>query len=270
MTRFAVTALLCAGLLTGCKPDAAVQQSQVIGKGTRTPDQPAAPEGASTAPAYTGPSGKVSGTVSFTGKVPAKVLIDTSMDPACSIHAAAPVYSEQYAVTAGKLANIFIYVKTGPPAALQAGPITSQPVVLDQQNCQYLPHVVAVMAGSYVEFRNSDLTMHNIHTMPTTVGNQPIDVSQGPKGAPVTKQFLKPETMIPVRCNNHPWMNAFINVSATPYFAVTDAAGHFTLAGLPAGDYTLGAVHEKLGEKELHVTITANGTAKADTAFTMN
>jgi hypothetical protein len=75
--------------------------------------------------------------------------------------------------------------------------------------------------------------------------------------------------MIPVRCNNHPWMNAFINVSSTPFFAVSDANGHFDLHGLPPGVYTLGAVHEKMGEKTMQVTIPSHGTAKADFSFAM-
>ena len=262
MRRLCCATLLCAttALLNGCKPDAAVQKGQVIGDGVK----PAAAPAAVSAPAG---SGVVSGTVAFVGKPPAKVKIDTSMDPACSMSAPGDVYSEQYAVTNGKLGGVFVYVKSGPATAMQAGPVTSQPVVLDQKGCQYVPHVIAVMQGGSVEFHNSDLTMHNIHTMPTQVGNETIDVSQGPKGAPVTKQFAKPELMMPVRCNNHPWMNAFINVSQTPYFAVTDAAGHYSIAGLPAGDYTLGMVHEKLGEKDVQVSVPATGAAKADGSF---
>ena len=142
-------------------------------------------------------------------------------------------------------------------------------MVLDQKNCQYVPHVIGVVAGGHVEFRNSDPTMHNIHTMPTVVGNETVDISQGPRGAPQTKQFRKPELMIPVRCNNHPWMNAFINVAPTPFFAVSDANGRFTITGLPPGDYVLGAVHEKMGEKTINLTVPPRGTARAEFAFSM-
>jgi plastocyanin len=149
---------------------------------------------------------------------------------------------------------------------MQSGVIAA-PVTLDQKGCQYIPHVIGVVQGGSVAFLNSDVTMHNIHTKPTVVGNQTIDISQGPRGTPVTKQFMKPELMMPVRCNNHPWMNAFINVAPTPFFAVSDAQGHFTITGLPAGNYVLGAVHEKLGEKDIPVTVPATGEAKANFTF---
>ena len=260
--RLAVTTL-CAALLFGCKADSATHTAESVDKAAvpsdANPGQPRAsvPVGQST----------VSGSVGFTGKAPAKILIDTTMDPACSMGAAkGPVYTEQYVVNDGHLANVFVYVKSGPPAAMQSG-VVAGPVVLDQKGCQYVPHVIGVVQGGSVQFLNSDITMHNIHTMPATVGNEPIDISQGPRGQPVVKQFKKPELMMPVRCNNHPWMNAFINVAPTPFFAVTDAQGHFSIAGLPAGNYVFGAVHEKLGEKDVPVTVPATGTAKADFTF---
>jgi plastocyanin len=251
------------GILTGCKPSPAVKQAQVIENGTKDQEQAERPQSALLDKATLG---VVSGTVRFAGKPPARVKIDMSMDPVCSM-TGGDNYSEQYVVRDGKLANVYVYVKSGPAAAMGAVEPSPAPVVLDQVGCRYVPHVIAVVQGGSVEFRNSDGTMHNIHTMPTTVGNEPIDISQGAKGAPASKQFAKPEVMMPVRCNNHPWMNAFINISATPFFAVTDADGHFSIPGLPAGTYTLAAMHEKMGEQDMTVTVEPKGTAKADFSF---
>jgi plastocyanin len=195
------------------------------------------------------------------------VKIDMSMDPVCSI-TAGDNFAEQYVAHDGKLANVYVYIKSGPPAAMSATAPIPSPVVMDQVGCKYVPHVIALLRGGSVEFRNSDGTMHNIHTMPTA-GNQAIDISQGPKGTPQIKQFNQPEEMMAVRCNNHPWMNAFINVSATPFYAVTGTDGHFSIGGLPAGTYTLTAVHEKMGEQTMAVTIEPKGTAKADFNFSV-
>ena len=264
-TRISFATAMCFAL-TACKPDAALKKSEAFGKGTNPgATAPPASDSRPAADAPAGPTGSVAGTILFSGKAPAPVLIDTSMDPACNL-SGGKVYSEQYSVSSGKLANVFVYVKQGPAAAMQVAPLMP-PTVLDQKNCQYTPHVIGVFQGGVVEFRNDDPTMHNIHTMPTAVGNETIDISQGPKGAPVTKHFTNAEMMMPVRCNNHPWMNAFINVSPTPWFAVTDKNGRFDLKGLPPGEYTLGAVHEKLGEKTIQVTVAANAIAKPELSY---
>jgi plastocyanin len=210
--------------------------------------------------------GTVTGTIHLLGRPPVPVKIDMSMDPVCSM-TGGDNFAEQYAVHDGGLGNVYVYIKSGPPAAMSAAAPIPATVVMDQVGCKYVPHVIAVMRGGSVEFRNSDSTMHNIHTMPAAAGDHPMDISQGPKGAPQGKQFNQPEIMLPVRCNNHPWMNAFINVSATPFFAVTDAEGHFDISRLPAGTYTLGAVHEKLGEQTTTVTVEPKKTATADLSF---
>ena len=246
-------------LLAGCKPDAAVKKGEVVDS-----VRPAAV----TQPIDPATTGSVTGAVRFTGKAPARVKIDMTMDPVCEMKAG-DNYSEQYVAKDGKLANVFVYVKSGPPAAMGVGAVSTTPSVLDQKGCRYTPHVIGVMLGDTVEFRNSDPTMHNIHTMPVVAGNDVMDVSQGPNGAPQRRTFPKAELMLPVRCNNHPWMSAFINVSATPFFAVTGEDGKFDLKGLPAGTYTLGAVHEKLGEQTMELTVKPQEAGKADFVFAM-
>ncbi len=244
--------------LVGCKPSDAVKQGAVLGKGFKPASTPLDPA----------TLGTVSGTVHFAGKPPARIRIDMSQDPACSL-APGDNYSEQYVVHEGKLANVYVTIKSGPAVALTVPSISTAPVVIDQVGCRYTPHVVALMRGGSVEFRNSDATMHNIHTMPVLVGEKEADVSQGPKGAPQWVRFKDPEVMVPVRCNNHPWMNAFINVADTPFFAVTDTGGHFEIKGLPAGTYVISVVHEKLGEQTMQVTVKPMATQKADFTYAM-
>jgi plastocyanin len=171
---------------------------------------------------------------------------------------------EQYVVSGGKLANVYVYIKAGATPSTVSGSAT--PVVLDQKGCKYTPHVIAVQQGGTVLFKNSDPTMHNVHIIGPD--NSALDISQAPIGQPQSQQFSSPQVMLPVRCNNHPWMNAFINVAPTPYFAVTGKDGSFTLQGLPPGNYTLAAVHEKLGEQDINITVKAKSTAKADFTFT--
>lgn len=211
-------------------------------------------------------NGAISGTILFTGPVHT-ATIDTSMDPACSSGGKSQLATEQFVVKDHRLANVFVYVKSGPPAAMRDNGRSAQAVVIDQKDCQFRPHVVAVAAGGHVEFRNSDGTMHNVHINPNEIDNESIDVSQGPHGAPQRKQFLKPEVMIPVRCNVHPWMNAFVNVSGTRFFDISDADGHFELRGMPPGDYVIAAVHEKLGEKTMNVTVASRTTSTAQFTF---
>lgn len=265
MRVWAGLAIVGVVLITGCKgaaPPAAAKEA-AAGKAIEM--------AVKTAPLDPATLGDVSGVVRFAGKAPEPVRIDTSMDPACGIAPGAQqdAFSEQYAVKNERLANVYIYVKNGPAAAMTTGISGQAPVVLDQKGCVYTPHVIAVQVGGQVEFRNDDPTMHNVHTMPTSEGNAAIDISQGPRGKPQVKVFKQPEVMMPVRCNNHPWMNAFINVSQTPWFAVTGADGKFDLKGLPAGEYTLAAVQEKMGEQTLPVKVAAKGEARADFTFAL-
>jgi plastocyanin len=259
MFGWMVATLLTVALtgLAGCKPSEAIKQGAVLGNGSKPANQPLDPA----------TLGAASGTVHFEGKPPERIKIDMSQDPACAL-SADDNYTEQYVVHESKLANVYIYVKSGPPMIAAKAVSRNDAVVMDQKGCRYTPHVIAIRRGGWVEFRNSDSTMHNIHTLPAGDAKQ-VDISEAPKGDPQTVQFNQPEIMMPVRCNNHPWMNAFINVADTPFFAVTDKDGHFNIEGLPAGTYVLGAVHEKMGEQTITITVNPHETSKADFSFAL-
>lgn len=210
-------------------------------------------------------SGTISGTIHFTGKPPQRIAIDMGQDPVCSL---APAnLTEQFVTENGGLENVFVYVKVGLGSKAYAPP--SSPVVMDQKGCRFVPHVVGVMAGQPIQFTNSDATMHNVHMIPTISTNQSVDVSQPPNGSPETRTLSTPELMIPVRCNNHPWMEGFINVVSNPFYAVSGEDGHFTIKGVPPGSYTIVSDHQVLGQKTTEVTVSAGKTSIIDISYEM-
>ncbi len=251
---------LLALALAGCNKHAGTTPS-ADGSGNATTTQSA---NAQIDPAT---AGSVSGTIRFSGHAPTPIVIDMAQDPACSEATKTPNTTQQFVVHDGRLANVFIYVKDGLGNRIYMP--TKTPAVLDQKGCRYIPHVIGAMVGQPVEFRNSDPTMHNIHIVPP--GNQDssgFDISQGPMAGTQQHVFRNVGSMIPIRCNNHPWMEAFLNVVKNPFFAVSDAEGTFEVRGLPLGTYTLVAVHEKLGTQTQQVSVQSHNTSIANFTFT--
>jgi plastocyanin len=273
MTPFgsALRGVLLATLLVsaaGCKQQAGQPGAPSYGSEHQPLPQPA--EVVAPAPAPTSTTGSIAGVVRFEGGAPPPIRIDTSMDAGCSQPGAPPVMTEQYVVHSGKLANAFITISAGPLAHDNPNPGQSAPVVLDQRHCRFVPHVIAVAEGAPVEFVNSDPTMHNVHTVTATGtedNNTPVDVSMPADGRPVFAKFAHPGK-IEVRCNNHPWMQAFIYVSPSRVFAVSDAQGRFVLNGLPPGAYVLSADHEKFDARTMQVVVKAGQTTNAEFTFT--
>jgi plastocyanin len=201
----------------------------------------------------------VNGTVKFDGTAPKPAKIDMSQDPGCK----GTNQAESIIVSGGDLANVFVYVKDG--LGNRTFELPKDPVVLDQKGCQYHPHVLGVMAGQTVQIKNDDPTTHNIH--PTPKDNREWNESQPPSSPALEKNFTREEIMLPVKCNQHPWMKMYVNVVKSPFFAVTDKSGKYEIKGLPPGDYTLAFVHEKLGEQDQKVTVAPKETKTVDTNF---
>ena len=224
--------------------------------------------------AYTskGNEGSVTGAIAYTGTPPAPKKIDTSADPACGSKNP-NLSTEDNVVTNGKLANVFVYIKDGSTAdgkkiAEFTFATPSTPVVLDQNGCHYRPHVLGAMVNQDIQITNSDPTTHNIHFTPK---NNPDWNQSQPNGAPpLMHKLTRSEVLVPVKCNQHPWMKAYIGVMKHPFFAVSAEDGSYTIKGVPPGTYTVVAWHEGGAtgtEKPMTVTVPASGTAKADFSF---
>jgi plastocyanin len=243
--------LLGLWLLAGCSKKETTNEEQTTSPSTEV--KPAA------TPIDPATAASVSGTVTLTGAAPKGQKIDMSQDAACKGNNTA----ETIVADGGKLANVFVYVKEG--LGDRSFDVPKVSVAIDQKGCQYHPHVLGVMTGQTIEIRNDDDTTHNIH--PTPKDNREWNESQPPKAAPLEKNFAREEIMLPVKCNQHPWMKMYVNVVKTPFYAVTGAEGKYEIKGLPPGDYTLAFVQEKLGEQDQKVTLAAKDSKTVDTSF---
>jgi hypothetical protein len=239
--------------------------------GTKTEGPAPNTNGGAVADKWTGGTGTISGVVSFNGTPPAPTKIDTAADPVCG-QKNPNLMTDNVVVKDGKLANVFVYIKEG---TVEGGkkigdyswdtPATA--IKLDQNGCHYVPHVMGVMVNQKIQITNSDATQHNIHWTPKL--NQEWNQSQ-PNGAPpIEKSFTRAEVLVPVKCNQHPWMRAYIGVMKNPLYAVSSETGAYEIKGVPPGKYTVIAWREGQTpeEKPMEVTVTANGSAKADFSF---
>src|SRR5580698_6263749 len=252
-TWIAMLGLLCFAflLLVGC--------SKKEEQSSNATEEKAAPPAPAATPIDPNTVATVTGQVKMDGMAPKPAKIDMSQDAACK----GPNNAETIVADNGNLANVFVYVKDGLGDRTFAVP--KDAVTIDQQGCKYHPHVLGVMTGQNIEIKNDDPTTHNIH--PTPADNREWNESQPPQAAPITKSFAREEIMLPVKCNQHPWMRMYINVVKSPFYAVTGPDGKYTIAGLPPGTYTIAFVQEKLGEQTQQVTLAAKDSKTVDQSF---
>ena len=233
-------------------------------KETTAPTETAAPTEAAPTPIDEATVATVTGTIKFDGAKPKLARLMMDQDPVCVQKHSGPVLVEDGAVNEdGTLPNVFVHVKAGAEKYTFAVPST--PVELDQDGCVYKPHVLGVQVGQTVQILTKDPTTHNIHPMPQN--NREWNISQAPNAAPLEQKFSRDEIMIPVKCNQHPWMKAYIGVTKHPFFAVTGSDGTFTISGLPPGDYTIEAWTATFGTQEQEVSVGAKESKTVDFTF---
>jgi plastocyanin len=214
---------------------------------------PAAPASSATGKAVdAATAGSISGTVQLEGAAPKMKIINMAAEPACAKEHTTPARTQE--VLVGKknaLENVVVYL-TGDFSQFKFDQPQS-PATITQKGCMYDPHVLAMETGQTFQVINADPVTHNIHPLPKD--NREWNQSQPPGAAPIDQSFAHEEIAIPVKCNIHPWMKAYIAVFNHPYFAVTGEDGSFDLKNVPPGTYTLTAWHEQYGTSKQTVTI---------------
>lgn len=133
---------------------------------------------------------------------------------------------------------------------------------IDQHNMMFKPRVLPVLAGTTVDFLNSDDVLHNVYSPDKCDGK--FNLGSWPKGQIKSMTFTNPGCFATLLCNVHPEMQGTVVVLETPYHAVTNADGSYSIKGVPAGTYTLKIWHEKLHGTSQQVTVTESGEIEAN------
>lgn len=199
--------------------------------------------------------GSISGTVKFKGTAPAPKKLDVGKDK--EVCAKTPKMDQSLIVEGGNLVNAVVTltdIKKGKKIELKK-------VKLDQNGCEYSPHVLAFPAGTTVEVLNPDGILHNVHSYSKV--NTPFNMAQPKFKKTLDVKVDKPEA-VEVKCDVHGWMHGWLVATESPYVAVTDKSGSFKLDNVPPGSYTVELWHEKLGKSTQKVTVKAKEDAKVN------
>jgi plastocyanin len=164
------------------------------------------------------------------------------------------------------VAGAVVFVRTPVPLAAAAG-TPARTAIMDQIDKQFVPHVLAIAAGTEVRFPNRDQIHHHVYSF-SRVKSFDLPLSKGEEAAPV---LFDTPGVVKVGCNIHDWMMGVILVVPTPFFVTTDDGGAFVLRDLPAGEVTVAAWHEAsetaIDEATQRVTLAAKGPP--DLTFTL-
>ena len=187
------------------------------------------------------------------GQPAAPEKIKTDADPKCKMMHPDGLTADDVVVNSnGTLKNVFVYVKEGLAGKKFDAPKES--VVFNQEGCQYSPKVFGIQTNQTLEILNSDDTLHNVHALPTQ--SPAFNLGMPIKGMKLKKTFTKPEVMVKIKCEVHPWMHAYAGVLDHPFFGVTGDDGTAAIKDLPPGQYVIEAWHEKYGAQTQNVTVT--------------
>jgi plastocyanin len=211
--------------------------------GTRATDSASDPMVALPQPVFG--DGSLRGVVRREGPRPPVKMLDNT-----SCHASAKAIPDETLLVGPDLglANAVVWLKSAPGSDGSGQPT----VKLDQIDCRYTPHVVALQVGQRLRVTTSDPIFHNTHYLSRLNGTDNFGLSSAGDFKDI--RFKHPE-FFRVRCDVHKWMSAWIAVMPSPFFATTDESGTFTIDRVPPGHYTIGVWHELLGELEIEASV---------------
>ena len=159
--------------------------------------------------------------------------------------------------------NVVIYLDSVAAVGWAVAP--SSPA-MRQTNGAFVPHVLAVLQGSRVEFPNGDPVFHNVFSLSRL---KSFDLGRYPKGASRSVRFDKPG-IVQVFCHIHADMSAVVLVLSNPFFATPNDAGRFFIDDIPAGEYRVVAWHERAGPIVREVRVWPGRTTTVDFALPMH
>jgi plastocyanin len=214
----------------------------------------------------TGAFAEITGTAKLEGKAPKRAPVAglASVKECAAMHKDPLLDESIVADDQGNLQNVVVFLKGD---NVPKGNPPSEPAVLDQKGCQYVPHVLDVTVGQTLEAKNVDGFLHNVHTLPEK--NEPSNMAQPTKQTDKLKPIKEPER-IKVKCDVHPWMSAWIYAFDNPYHSTTAEDGSYEIKtdGLKDGTYTIVAWQEKLGESQPQKVTVKGGKAAKPVNFT--
>ena len=210
-------------------------------------------------------AGTLKGHVKYDGKSPKKKRLRMDADPVCGSSHSGSVYSENFKMAQdGSMEDALIWLKN----VSYSGGVPSGPVVLDQKGCIYTPHVFGMVAGQDLMIKNSDATLHNIHSMPKVNKEFNFAMPKVVKEKKTTFSKSEPDPFY-IKCDVHPWMKTWVLVSDHPYYAVTDSNGNYEISGVPAGTYEVVCWQEKFKKRAIVDKVTVgSGSVTKNFTFT--
>ena len=200
-------------------------------------------------------TGVLEGVVTWTGTaIPTPTLVENTTDP--QVCGWKQTLADMVVSSGSRGVENIIVALTDVPAE-KIPPLAPGRLVLDNRQCRFSPHVSVLTTGSAIEATNSDPILHTTHLYGPLEANIALPL----KDQRVLRTVEQPGLVI-VKCDVHGWMQAFVRVDTHPFHGVSASSGSFRTPGVPPGDYTLEAWHEKLGTKRLRVQIRPDETLR--------